>query len=86
MDEISYPFFLSVSKNLLGFARPQKASNFSFFNFGRLVVLIFDLTTGMLKDLNKSSSFLSLSPVNIILSILLRPRSIGCLNGPAGKQ
>ena len=86
MDEISYPFFLSVSKNLLGLARPQKASNFSFFIFGRLVVLIFDLITGMLKDLNKSSSFLSLYPVNIILSILLRPRSIGCLNGPAGRQ
>ena len=60
MDEISYPFFLSVSKNLLGLARPQKASNFSFFIFGRLVVLIFDLITGMLKDLNKSFSFLSL--------------------------
>ena len=43
MDEISYPFFLSVSKNLLGLARPQKANNFSFFIFGRLVVLIFDL-------------------------------------------
>ena len=86
MDEISYPFFLSVSKNLLGLARPQKASNFSFFIFGRLVVLIFDLITGMLKYLNKSFALLSPSPVNIILSIWLRPRSIGCLNGPAGRQ
>ena len=86
MDEISYPFFLRVSKNLLGLARPQKASNFSFFIFGRLVVLIFDLITGMLKDLNKSFSFLSLSPVNIILSISLRPRSIGCLKCPAGRH
>ena len=76
MDEILYPFFLSVSKNLLGLARPQKASNFSFFIFGSLVALIFDLITGMLKDLNKSFSFFSLSPVNIILSISLRPRSI----------
>ena len=54
MVEMSYPFFLSVSKNLLGLARPQKASSFSFFNFGKLVALIFDLITGMLKNLNKS--------------------------------
>ena len=75
-----------MSKNLLGLARPQKASSLLFFIFGELVVLIFDLITGMLKDLTKSFSFLSLSPVNIILSISFRPRSTDYLNDPAGKQ